>query len=95
MGSLAQRRDPKVYDVEAVIQIRAEAASRHFLFQFAVSGGDYSGIDLSGLLAAHALETSFLKIAQKLGLQVKRQFCYLVEKYRPASAASNRPGLSR
>jgi hypothetical protein len=47
------------------------------------------------LLAAHAPETSFLQIAQKLGLQVKRQFCYLVEKYRPASAASNRPGLSR
>src|SRR5262249_49299010 len=38
-------------------------------------------------------ETSFLQIAQKLGLQVERQFCYLVEKYRPAIRRFQPSGL--
>jgi hypothetical protein len=92
LRAFAERRNAKVYHVEAIVQIRAEAASRDFFFQFAVSGSDYSGIYLPGLLAAHA-RNIFPADSAETWPEVKRQFCCLVEKYCPAIRCFQPSGL--
>jgi hypothetical protein len=63
VDALAQRRQPQRNDVQAVVEIFAEAAVGDALAQVGVGGGDDAHVDLDDLLAAEALDLTLLKHA--------------------------------
>jgi hypothetical protein len=68
-GTLAQRRQAQIDDVEAVQQVFAERAVLDRLGQVAVAGGQDADVDAHRLGAADAVDLAFLNGAQQLGLQ--------------------------
>ena len=64
---------------DAVIQVGAEGAARHFVFQLAVGGADEAKLRRLPGIAAHALVFALLDGAQQLRLQRQRQFAHFVE----------------
>ena len=73
-----------VYDVEAEVQVVAEAAARHVGLEVAVARRDDPDIDLDRLAAADAVDLALLDRAQKLGLEAGIHFADLVEQQRAA-----------
>src|SRR5260370_13099101 len=76
---LAQRRDAKVDDVEAEVEILAEAALADLLLEVAVGGGDQANVDLDRMGTADAVDLALLDGAQQLGLQPRVHLADLVE----------------
>src|SRR5579883_21578 len=81
---LAQRRQAKVHDVEAEIEILAEAALAHLLFEVAVRGGEEADVHLDGMRAADAVDLALLDGAQQLRLEARVHLADLVEQQGPA-----------
>ena len=92
VAALAQRRQVDVDDVEAVVEVLAEAARADLLLEDAVGRGDDADVDLLGLAVADAEDDALLQRAQELHLQVERQLADLVEEER---ALVGRPGTCR
>ena len=73
---------PEVHDVEAVVEILAEAAGADLLLEVAVGRGDDADVDLLGLAVADAEDDALLQRAEELHLEVQRQLADLVEEER-------------
>ena len=82
LPALPQGRQVDAQDVDAVVQVFAEAGLTHERLDVAVGGGDDAHVDLDGLVAAQALEALVLEHAQQLGLQPEAQFAELVQEQR-------------
>ena len=80
----AQRRHLDVDDVEAVVEVLAEAPRRDLVGEVAVGRRDDADVDLHGLVAADALERALLEDAQELDLDRRRDLADLVEEERAA-----------
>jgi hypothetical protein len=65
--------------VQAVVQIFAEQAVAHALFQVLVGGGDHAHVRLDRLVPADAVEVAIGQHAQQACLQVERHVADLVE----------------
>jgi hypothetical protein len=91
------RRDGNLQrkDVEAVVEVLAEAPGRHLLRHVAVAGGQHADVERDRLLAADALHLALLQHAQQLGLQAERHFRNLVEQQRAALGLLELAGLGR
>src|SRR5216683_2401079 len=70
-AAIAQRRQLKVNDVEAVIEIFSEAAFADKGEEVHVGGGDDADVDFNLLSAAEAHEFALLNDAEKLGLRFR------------------------
>src|SRR6266851_5405757 len=81
---LAQRRDAQIDDVEAEIEILAEAAFADLLFEVAVGGGDQADVDPDRAGAADAIDLTLLDGAQQLSLQARMHLADLIEQQRAA-----------
>ena len=82
LDPFAQRRHDDGEDVEPVEQILAERLVLDGFFEIAVGGGDDPHVDLDRLRAAEALDDTFLKDAEQLDLDFRRQLANLVEEDR-------------
>ncbi len=82
VAALAQRRQEEVHDVEAVVEVLAEAPGADLLLEDAVGRRDDADVDLLGLAVADAEDDALLQRAQQLHLQVQRQLADLVEEER-------------
>src|SRR5437879_2311342 len=58
------------HDVEAIVEVVAEAAGVDLVFEELIGGGDDAGIDADGPAFADALELVFLQDAEELDLQL-------------------------
>ena len=92
-GALAQRGDGEREDVEAVVQIFAEAPGGHFAGHVAVAGGEHAQVEPDRLFAPHPLHFALLQHAQQLGLQGERHFRDFVEQQRAAVGLLEFAGL--
>ena len=79
-----QRRQVELNDVDAVVQVLAEAAFIDGRFQVAVRGGEDADVDGDFLLAADRPDLALLQGPQQLGLRGQRHLADFVEKQRPA-----------
>src|SRR5260370_1346023 len=70
-AAIAERRQLKVNDVEAVIEIFSEAAFADKGEEVHVGGGDDADVDFNLLSAAEAHEFALLNDAEKLGLRFR------------------------
>ena len=84
LRALAQRRHDDREDVEAVVEVLAEAPAADVLGEVAVGGRDHAHVDLDRPRAAQPLELPGLEHAQQLGLHLERQLADLVEEERRA-----------
>ncbi len=82
IAALAQGRDGDGEDVEAIVEVFAEAALLHKFDQVLVGGGDDADIDLDGFLATDGIDLAFLDGAQQLYLCIERQFADLIQEQR-------------
>ena len=82
-ATFAQRRNVQLDHVQAIIQIFAKAAGRHFGFQIAVRGGDHLHVDVHRMSRTDRSDFLLLQHAQQLGLQVERHFADFVQKDDP------------
>ena len=82
VAALAQRRQAEVHDVEAVVEIFAEASAADLVFEDAVGRGDDADVDLLRLAVADAEDDALLQRAEELHLEVERQLADLVEEER-------------
>ncbi len=92
-GPLAERRQPDRDDVEAVVQVLAEAPFPGDRGEVAVRRGDEPHVHLHRLLAADALEAPLLQDPQELHLHGGRQLADLVEEERPLVGELEPPEL--
>src|SRR5712664_556683 len=81
-ATVAQRRQPEVDDVQAMIQIFAEAPFAYEHQQFHVGGGDDAHINLNLFRAAQAHEFALLNNAKELGLRFRANGGDFVEENR-------------
>ncbi len=65
----AKRRHLDVHDVEAIVEVFAEASFAHVFGEIAVGRRDHAHVDLIGLVAADALERALLEHAKELHLR--------------------------
>ena len=93
LAALAQRRDLDAEDVEAVVEVVAEAAGLDLAAQVAVGGGDDAHVDLDRRRGADRQDLLGLDGAQQLDLQAERQVADLVEEDRAAPGALEQPFL--
>jgi hypothetical protein len=66
---------------DAVVQVFAEQAVAHVVFQLAVGGGDDAHVHLHRARAAHRPHLAFLQHAQQLDLEGGRGFADFVEEH--------------
>ena len=79
---VAQRRQVDGEHVEAVEQVRTEAAFLDQVRQVAVGGRDYAEIHVDRLRAAHAHDFALLEHPQQVGLRLEADVGDLVQKHR-------------
>ena len=77
--AVAQGRNHDRKDIEAIIQILAEAAGLHHLDHVAIGGGNEPDIDFYGLSGTDRIDLAFLDGAQQFHLHVERQFGDFIE----------------
>jgi hypothetical protein len=77
-------RDVQVDDVEAEVEVLAEAAALHHVLHVAVGGGDEAHVDFHRRGGAERQHLLFLDHAQQLDLHGRRHFGDLVEEQRAA-----------
>ena len=94
VAPLAQRRNPDVEDLQAIVQILAEVAAFHRLAQVAVGRGDHTGVGLDRPGRAQPLEFALLQDAQELGLRRRAHLAHLVEKQDARRRQLDLPGLA-
>ena len=92
VAAVAQRRQVQVDDVEAVVEVLAEAAGLDLDVEVAVGGGEDADVDRLGVGVADPHDHPLLQRAQDLHLQRQRHLADLVEEQR---AAGRRPGSAR
>ncbi len=80
--ALAQGRYVHLHDRQAVEKIFAEAARPDLRREIAVRGRDDADIGSARATFAHTFELLFLDETQKLGLNLGRDFCDLIEEQR-------------
>ncbi len=83
-GSLAERGQVDGHDIQPVIQILAELALVHHLFEVAVGGRDQPHIHLQRIAPSHTLEAPLLEDTQDLDLDGGINFPDLIQKQRAA-----------
>jgi hypothetical protein len=93
-AAFAERGHGNAHDVEAVIEIFAKDFFTDAGFEVAVGGGNGTEITVNGFGAADALEGTFLKDAQELGLKVGREFTDFVEENGAAFGHFETTGLA-
>ena len=81
-----ERRDHQLDDLQAVVEVLAEAAGLHRRLEVLVRRGEEPHVDLDRLVAADALELLLLERAQQLRLRLERHVAELVEEERAAVA---------
>ena len=91
--ALAQRRKENRDNIDAEIEILAEASLAHAVFQVIVCRRDQAKINFSGAAAAEPLHGAFLQDAQQLALQGRIERCDLVQKKRAIVRQFNEPRL--
>src|SRR6516165_7469690 len=79
-----ERRNVNGKDIQPVIEILAEEAALDEFDQVLIGRRNQPDIDLDRALAANGIDLAFLQGAQKLDLDLQRQFADLVEKKRAA-----------
>src|SRR6266699_2008503 len=84
LDPLAQRREHDRDDVQAVVEVLAEAPRLHLGLEVLVGGGEDADVDLERAVAAHPLELALLEHAQDLRLRLERHVADLVEEERAA-----------
>src|SRR5215217_1171360 len=84
LTSLTQRRHVDRQHVDAVIEIVPETSLSNHRAQVSVCGCNHSYIHADLMSTTNAPDLSFLKRAQKLGLNANIKLGNLVEKQRPA-----------
>ena len=84
LGSLTQRGDVDGKDVQAIVEIVAEALLLHQPGEVAVRRRDDADVHLDRARTAEALELLLLQDPQELWLQLERQLAHLVEEERTA-----------
>src|SRR6266403_2095495 len=82
--SRAQRRKHDRDDVQAVVEVLAEASRLHLGLEVLVGGGEDADVDLERAVAAHPFELALLEHAQDLRLRLERHVADLVEEERAA-----------
>ncbi len=86
-------------NLQAIIQVGAEAALLHHLLQILIGGGDDADVHANGPGAAEPLELLFLQNSQKLRLQLQRHVANFIEKQsarvRPLEASDRRGACTR
>ena len=80
--AVTQRRGKDRENLEPIKEIAAKLLFGDHLCQIAIGGGDQANIDVDGAGATEALDFPFLQSAQKLGLQVEREFADFIEEER-------------
>ena len=70
-GAVAQRRQPDRDDVDAEVEVLAEAARLHLGLEVPVGGADQAHVDPDRLGAAHRADLAVLQGAQQLGLHAR------------------------
>jgi hypothetical protein len=93
LAALAQGRHVDGEDVDAVVEVVAEAPVRDHRAQVAVGRRDDAHVYLDGARAADAANLALLQRAQKLRLHRHVQLAYLVEEERPAVGYLEEPLL--
>ena len=78
-AAVAQGRDAEVDDVEAEVEVLAEAALVDHGHEVAVGGGEDAGGDGVGLGGADRADLFFLEGAEQFGLEVEGELADLVE----------------
>src|SRR5439155_17939082 len=78
-----QRGQRDLHDVDAVVEILAEASFVHEPRQVAVRGGDEPDVDAHLAAAADGLDPAFLDGAHELDLDAGLQVADLVQEQRP------------
>ncbi len=78
-GAFAQCWNVNGENVEAIVEIAAEAAGADFFGEIAIGGGDETNVNLDRVSAAEALEFALLQNAQQQNLHFLRQFTDFVE----------------
>src|SRR5687767_8708015 len=79
LGAVAERGNEDVDDVEAIVEVLAEAALGHRALEVLVGGGDHADVDLDVAAGAQAGELAILQDVQELGLQGQGHLADLVE----------------
>src|SRR3974390_624910 len=67
------------YDIEAEIEVLTKFFAINAFFEMAIGSRNDANVDLDGAIAADAFEFAFLKHAQELGLNLRRNFADFVE----------------
>ena len=69
-------------DLETIVEVLAELAVHHHLFEIAVRRGDDADVDLNALVAAQLREFAVLQHVEELGLQRRLHLADFVEHQR-------------
>ena len=92
--ALAQRRDPEVDDVEAVVEVFAELALRDQVLQVPVGGGDDAHVHAAAApLRSHFLQLAGLEEAEQQPLHAQRHLADFVQEHRAAVSGLELAGL--
>ena len=94
LHALAQRGHLDWENVEAVVQVFAEAAHLDHAFEVLVGGRDDAHIDALGLVAAHAFEGTFLQHTQQLDLHRQRHIADFIKEQGAAVGQLETPGTA-
>ena len=81
---LLQRREVDVEDVQAEVEVLAEAAALDLVLELAVRGADHAHVDRDLALAAQTAEPLLFEHAEELRLQLDGNLADFVEEERPA-----------
>src|SRR5437879_7158002 len=76
---LAERWHGDGDDIKTVEEVRSELLLAHRLLQVFVAGRQEADVQLDGSRATDAGKFAFLKYAQQLGLERKREFSHFIE----------------
>ena len=82
LRAFAQGGNDDLQHAEPEVEVAAESALGHVLFQVAVRGGDHPHVDLDRLAAADALEGMPFQHAEELGLDAGAHLADFVEHQR-------------
>ncbi len=92
--AFAQRRHTDWKHVEPVVQILAEGAGDHQLFEIPVRRGNDARVHRDHLRAAESFEAPLLEDAQQLDLHFRREIADFVEKDRRVIGDFESPDLA-
>src|SRR5262245_28791615 len=84
VAPLAQRRNPDVEHVQAVIQICPELSPRHRVAQVAIRRGDYADVRSDGARPSESEKLALLQNPQELCLRRRRHFGHFIKKQHTA-----------